>query len=117
MSNNSNQMNENSDNLSKEIKDMDTNTCDLCERNFPTLSTLEIHMEEDHVRSVREKRSHCCDQCKATFKWKSDLENHKKAKHLGLKLTCEQCGDFTTHDRTSMRYHLLTHRGVRDHVR
>lgn len=61
--------------------------CDICGKEFTTLSALKEHKGRMHS----EREDHVCDQCGKSFKCKTNLRQHMERVHSDQEFPCSDC--------------------------
>ena len=97
--------------------------CQLCDRKFTQLSVLRAHLQEDHQgnkspesssatqdsRLLQKKRVKCayryqCNKCEKNYSNFHSLNWHVKIQHEGLKLKCQFCVSYFSHQTTLIKH-------------
>ncbi|CRK91436.1 CLUMA_CG005108, isoform A [Clunio marinus] len=93
----------------KEINE--TSICDICSEEFKSRYALDVHIESNHRRIVRQGCIFRCYSCHDTFESYLDLfehvQQHKKEKNENPRL-CEICAKVCTNLKTYLK-HKSTH--------
>lgn len=85
------------------IRQIDLNTCPICDKILLNAAKLAIHMETRHSQKSFE-----CDNCGKIFKSKDNLRLHMSHHRKHFLVECKACKK-TYKSMQSLRYHLRQH--------
>lgn len=85
------------------VRQIDNNTCPICNKVLANAGKLNNHMETRHV-----PKNYYCDNCGKVFKSKDNLRLHMSHHRIHFLVECKACKK-TYKSMQSLRYHLRQH--------